>query len=250
MRPQDIQGVMPLTPVVKKLIIINVAIWVVFVLILQNFVLKSGEIFEWFGFMPVRFFHDFWLWQPFTYMFIHSENVFHILFNMLLLWWMGAELEIYWGRRYFLFYYITCGVGAAVVYLICVLTYYAVTQNLAPLTFPVVGASGAIFGLILAYGMLFGERVVYFLMIFPMKAKHFVMIIGGIEFMNLVSQGFSSQVSNLAHLGGILTGYILFKIGPRLRDFMVRRQTKAHGRRLKLVVDNKDQKTGTPRYWN
>lgn len=249
MKP-DFQGVMPVTPTIKKLIIANVGIWVVLVLIVQNFFLKGSDIFEWFGFMPIHFFHDFWLWQPFTYMFIHSENVFHILFNMLLLWWLGAELEIYWGRRYFLFYYLTCGVGASIVYLVCVLLYYAATGNIGPMSFPVVGASGAIFGLILAYGMLFGERVVYFLMIFPMKAKHFVMIIGGIELMNLLSQGFASQVSNLAHLGGIVTGYLLIKVGPRLRDIMVRRQTKAHGRRLKLVVDNQDKKTGGPRYWN
>jgi membrane associated rhomboid family serine protease len=244
------QGVMPVTPTIKKLIIINVSIWFFLVLIVQNFFLKGGDVFEWFGFVPLRFFHDFWLWQAFTYMFVHSENVFHILFNMLLLWWLGAELEVYWGRRFFLFYYLTCGVGAALVYLACVMGYYFVSGNVAPLAFPVVGASGAIFGLILAYGLLFGERVVYFLMIFPMKAKHFVMIIGGVELMNLLSQGFSSQISNLAHLGGIVTGYIILKMGPRIRDFMVRRQTKAHGRRLKLVVDNQNQKTGGPKYWN
>lgn len=249
MRP-EFQGVMPVTPVVKKLIIANVAIWLLLVIVFQGFIHHGSDIFEWFGFMPVRFFHDFWLWQAFTYMFIHSENVFHILFNMLLLWWLGAELEIYWGRRYFLFYYIACGVGAALVYLVCVLIYYFVSGEIGPLQSPVVGASAAIFGLILAYGLLFGERVVYFLMIFPMRAKHFVMIIGGIEFMNLVSQGLSNQVSNLAHLGGLITGYVIFKAGPKIRDFMVRRQTKAHGRKLKLVVDNQDQRSGGPKYWN
>ena len=146
--------VMPLTFIVKRLIIANVAIWFVFVLVLQNLASNSNFVFEWFGFHPLRFYEDFWVWQPFTYMFLHSANVFHVVFNMLLLWWLGSELEIYWGRRYFLFYYLTCGVGAALIYMLSVFIYYLVTGNAAPLMFPVVGASGAIFGLILAYGLI------------------------------------------------------------------------------------------------
>lgn len=246
------QQVVPVTHVVKRLMIINGVIWFALVLILQNFFLSSPLIFEWFGFIPIRFFKDFWVWQPLTYMFIHSENVFHVLFNMLLLWWLGAELEVYWGRRYFLIYYLACGIGAALIYLLCVLVYYFATGQVTPLAAPVVGASGAIFGLILAYGMIFGERIVYFLMVFPMKARHFVMIIGGVELMNLLSQGFSTQVANLAHLGGLVTGWLLLKVGPRIQELRLRRQTRAHGRRLKLVVDNDAEKnsSGGPRYWN
>lgn len=253
MRGDYQQNVVPLTYVVKRLIIINVSLWVGLILILQNF-LDSPYIYDWFGFIPIHFFEKFWVWQIFTYMFLHSENVFHVLFNMLLLWWLGAELEAYWGRRYFLIYYLVCGVGAALVYLAAILTYFFITGNVKPLASPVVGASGAIFGLILAYGLIFGERVVYFLMVFPMKARYFVMLIGAVELMNLLSQGFSSQVANLAHLGGIVTGYLMLKVGPRIREFLLRRQTRAYGRKLKLVVDNdtrgsKDQ-SGGPRYWN
>lgn len=255
MRGDYQQSVVPLTYIVKRLIIINVAIWVGLILIVQNIFLSSPYFFEWFGFIPLHFFKDFWIWQIFTYMFLHSENVFHVLFNMLLLWWLGAELEMYWGRRYFLVYYLSCGLGAALVYLACVLTYYFFTGNVTPLAAPVVGASGAIFGLIFAYGLIFGERVVYFLMIFPMKARYFVMLIGGVELMNLLSQGFSSQVANLAHLGGIVTGYLMLKIGPKVQELLLRRRTRAYGRKLKLVVDNHDQKSGKnnnngPRYWN
>ncbi|OFZ12445.1 MAG: hypothetical protein A2Z20_06715, partial [Bdellovibrionales bacterium RBG_16_40_8] len=242
------QSVMPLTHIVKRLIIINLAVWVGLVLILQNF-LSAPYIFDWFGFVPAHFFKEFWIWQPVTYMFVHSTNVFHVLFNMLLLWWLGSELELYWGRRYFLIYYFLCGTGAAILYLFCVLIYYAFSGNIAPLTTPVVGASGAIFGLIYAYGLIFGERVVYFLMMFPMKARYFVMIIGGIELMNLLSQGLSNQVANLAHLGGLVSGFIILRFWPRIKDLLQRRQTRAHGRKLKLVVDNESSSKG-PRYWH
>jgi membrane associated rhomboid family serine protease len=245
------QSVIPLTYVVKRLIIANVAIWFVLVLIVQNFMLSSPLIFDWFGFIPFKFYTDFWLWQPITYMFLHSPNVFHVLFNMLLLWWLGAELENHWGRKYFLFYYLACGIGASLIYLISVLVYYFVTGDMNPLQAPVVGASGAIFGLILAYGVIFGERTVFFLMVFPMKARHFVMIIAGVELMNLLSQGFSSQVANMAHLGGIIMGFLLLRVGPRIRELFLRRQTHARGRKLKLVVDNDSLKSDkNPKYWN
>lgn len=253
MRNSFQQGI-PFVGIVKKLIIIHVVLWVGLVLILQNLILGNPLIYEWFGYLPGRFFHDFWIWQPFTYMFLHSETVFHVLFNMLLLWWLGAELQVYWGQRYFLFFYLACGIGAALLYGLGVLVYYFVTGNNLPLLQPVVGASGAIFGLMVAYGMIFGERMVYFLMFFPMKAKIFVMIIAGIEILNLLSQGFGSQVSNLCHLGGLATGYILLKVTPKIQEILLRRKTRAHGRRLKLVVDQ-DDKNGPnsnkgPRYWN
>lgn len=241
-------GVQPLTPTVKKLLIVNVAIWFVLVMIVQNFVLKSSAMYEWFGLVPFKVISQFWVWQPFTYIFVHSENVFHIVFNMLLLWWLGSELESFWGKKFFLFYYLACGVGAGFIYLAGVTVYYLITSNMGPLLYPVVGASGAIFGLLVAYGMLFGERTVLFFMLFPMKARYFVMILGGIEVFNLIGQGFSNEASNLAHLGGFITGYLILKITPKVREYLVRRGTETHGRRLKLVVDNDADKK--PKYWN
>lgn len=244
-------GIMPLTFVVKRLVVINLAIWFVGVLILQNFFMDTPYLTQWFGFVPLRFFESFWVWQPLTYMFIHSVNVFHVLFNMILLWWLGSELENYWGRRYFLFYYLICGVGAALFYMLGAFIYYFISNNVMPLQVPVVGSSGAVFGLMFAYGLLFGERTVYFLGMFPMKARYFVLIIGGVEVMNLLASGFGSQVANLAHLGGLLTGFLLLSAGPRLQDLFRKTQSRAHGRRLKLVVDNVEQKKdGGPRYWN
>ena len=245
-------AVPPVTPIVKKLLVINLAVWFVLVIIVQKWMMSSPLIYEWFALVPNEVLHSFFVWQPFTYMFLHSDNVMHVAFNMLLLWFMGAELEQTWGSKFFLFYYLACGIGAAFLYLLGVIVYAFAFQDVAPISFPVVGASGAIFGLILAYGLFFGERIVYFFMVFPMKAKYFVMILGGIELMNLLSSGFGSQVSNLAHLSGILAGYFILRIYPRLKNFwQYRSGSSADGRKLKLVVDNESRPPGRhPRYWN
>lgn len=94
------QAVVPLTFIVKRLIIINLAIWVVLILIAQR-LMPQPYIFEWFGFIPAKFFQEFWVWQPFTYMFLHSENVFHLVFNMLLLWWLEQSLSPIGGGAIF-----------------------------------------------------------------------------------------------------------------------------------------------------
>ena len=109
------------TPIVKKLIIINVSVWIGLVLIVQQFFMDQSYIFLWFGLQPFRLISDFWLWQPLTYMFLHSNDVFHVLFNMVLLWWLGSELEQRWGSQFFLLYYMVCGTGAAVIYTVGVL---------------------------------------------------------------------------------------------------------------------------------
>lgn len=244
--------VAPFTKTVKALVIANVAIWIVGVLILQGMVLRTHDIFQYFGLVPDRFLFNFWFWQPFTYMFIHSASVFHVLFNMLILWWFGAELELKWGSKFFLAYYLISGVGAALIYLIFVFLYSLATGDPSPLMAPVVGASGAAYGLLLAYAILFGDRVIYFMMMFPMKAKHFVMIIGVVEFVTLLDAGVNSGVANLAHLGGLLAGYLTLKYWTdwRLKSKGASGASK-RGRNLKLVVNNEKEKDRTgPKYWN
>ncbi len=161
----QLQFAVPFTPMVKRLVILNVVIWVGAVLILQRWILSQPYIFEWFGLVPQSVVLDFWVWQPFSYLFIHSENVFHVIFNMLILWWFGADLEMKWGSRFFLLYYMVCGVGAAALYLAVVVVYSLISSNSLVLNAPVVGASGAIFGLMVAYAKFFGDRVIYFMMI-------------------------------------------------------------------------------------
>ncbi len=248
MNQHQFQAVVPLTPMVKKLIILNTGLWIFLVLIVQQFFMSQDYIFFGLGLLPMRLIENFWLWQPFTYMFIHSHNVFHVLFNMILLWWLGSELEQLWGRRFFLLYYMVCGVGAALIYLFGVFLYYGMTGHSGPLQSPVVGASGAVFGLLLAYGILFSERTIYLFFIFAMKVKYFVMLLGFIEVVTLLSSGFNNDVANLAHLGGLIAGFIFLSTWTYLKKKKDRRQTKRRGRRLKLVINNKEE--GSPRYWH
>lgn len=134
------------------------------------------------------------IWQLFTYMFMHA-NWSHILFNMFALWMFGYVLENYWGPRRFLFYYLVCGVGAG----ICNL--------LVPGWGLTVGASGAVYGILLAFGMMFPNERIYLYLIMPIKAKWFVIGYAAIELFNgmFVADG----VAHFAHLGGMLFGLLL-----------------------------------------
>lgn len=242
----------PMTPVVKWLIIINVVVWLVFQVIIERYVLNQPFFSLNLGLVPSSIVQNFFLWQFGSYMFLHSFNVFHIVFNMLLLWWLGAELEQRWGSKFFLAYYLVSGVGAGIIYVSTMLIYSLVTSSAAGWNTPVVGASGAIFGLMLAYGIIFGERVVYFMMIFPMRAKYFVMILGAVEVVTLLNSGLAgSDVANLAHLGGIASGFLFLQGYTRFQQRRWRKQSGRRGRGLRLVVNNdrKDEKDG-PRYWN
>lgn len=244
----------PVTPVVRWLIGICVAIWLILQVIVEGYVFGEPR-FTWaLGLVPQNLISKFFLWEVFTYMFLHSRNVTHIVFNMLLLWWLGSELEQRWGSRFFLIYYLVSGVGAGIIYACVVMLHAVIGGPSAVWTAPVVGASGAIFGLMLAYGIIFGERVVYFMMVFPMRAKYFVMILGAVEAVTLLSNGIGGgDVANLAHLGGIASGFLFLQGYTRFQQRRWRKQSDRRGRGLKLVVNNdkKDgEKGGGPRYWN
>jgi len=231
-----------LTPMVKALLILNALVWFSCVLILQGYVLKNNSIFIDFGLSPLSFIYDAKVWQPLTYMFLHGEGIMHILFNSLILWFIGSELEKIWGSREFLKFYLICGVGAGLVYaLVTLVAVQTLGLDTSLLAVPTVGASGAIFGLMLAYGFIFGERLIYFMMLFPMKAKHFVMILAMIEIVSLISSGLGSKVNNLAHIGGFLVGYLYLKFTSFRRRKLQDRFFKKPGRKLKLVVDNDDE---------
>lgn len=270
--PMQFSMMVSLTPVVKGLIIANVVIWLGVQLILERLILQDRLITSIFGLVPNNVIHNFFVWEPFTYMFLHAPNPFHILFNMLLLWWLGSELEQRWGSKFFALYYAVSGVGAAVIYCLAVVIHALVsnafggagmlqgllTPTSSAWSTPVVGASGAIFGLMLAYGILFGERVVYFMMVFPMRAKYFVMILGGVELVTAINNGIEgSDVANLAHLGGLASGFLFLKGYTRFQQSRWRKQSSRRGRGLKLVVNN-DRKEdddkggggGGPKYWN
>lgn len=188
---------------VKWLLVLNIALYLLSFAATQS---GYGALFYPFGLIPRMVLDSFALWQPITYLFLHDPTgVTHILFNMLTLWWFGSDLENTWGTRKFLEFYFLCGLGAA----LCVIVANALFGSLDSRT---IGASGAIYGLLLAFGVLNPDRPVMFSFLFPMKAKYFVIIIGVITFLYSV-MGSSNGVSHVAHLGGMLFGYLFLKTG-------------------------------------
>ncbi len=239
----------PFTPVVKRLAITMCLVWFV-IQILCDKVFKLN-LSTWFLLHPDQVIEKFWVWQLMTYMFFHALSPMHLVFNLLTLWFFGSELEKQWGAKFFTLYFFTCGIGAAFLYCASVAAYAAITGVQTPLMIPVLGASGALFGLLVAYGIIFAERMMIFL-IFPMKAKYFVMVAAGLDFVSLLSTGFAgSEVAYLAHLGGALVGF-LFLMGHtrwKLKNTKSKLKKKATG--LRLVVDNEKLKNEDgPKYWN
>ena len=191
----------PLTPAIKILVAVNVAAFLI------GLVLPSIQLL--FGMEPQQVVEGLRLWQPFTYMFLHG-GIFHILFNMLALWMFGVELERMWGSRFFTKYYFVAGVGAAVTTMILSFTPFGFADQLYySLT---IGASGAVYGILLAYALYFPNRPIYLYMVFPIPAKYFVMIIGGISLLSSMS-GPGSGIAHTTHLGGLVAGYLYLKGG-------------------------------------
>src|SRR5688500_7341504 len=193
-----------ITPAIKALIIANIAMFVAGWF--------SGTLQEWLGMRPAAVAGEGQLWRLVTYMFLHSRESFgHILFNMLALWMFGVELERMWGTRLFLKYYFVCGIGAAATTVVLSFVPLSVFDHLY--TALTVGASGAIYGVLLAYGLYFPNRPIYIYFVFPVPAKYFVMIMGGISLLS--SLGGGGGVAHTAHLGGLVVGYFYLK-GTRL----------------------------------
>ncbi len=190
----------PVTPAVKALLIANFAIFFV------SFFLPEIRIR--FGLRPEDVVSSFAVWQPVTYMFVHG-GIFHVLFNMLTLWMIGVELERMWGTKYFTQYYFVTGIGAGVTQIILgLMPFEFANQFYYPVT---IGASGAIFGLLLAYALYFPNRPIYMYFLFPVPAKYFVMILGAISLLGATGGG--GGVAHTAHLGGIAAGYLYLKSG-------------------------------------
>lgn len=222
-------GGMGMTPGVKALLVANVAIFILQTVV--DIVMRAdGLLVRMFGFVPHSAFAGLEAWRFFTYMFLHG-GIGHILFNMLGLWMFGAQIEARWGRSPFLLYYLVCGLGGA-------LTYGLFNLFGMDSFVPMVGASGAIYGILLAYGMMFPEAVILIFFVVPMKAKYAVVLFGLIELLSTVS-GSGGGVAHLAHLGGMAAGFVFLKLTiPSLRAGMGLRnpwQRWRGKRRLKVV---------------
>jgi membrane associated rhomboid family serine protease len=186
-----------ITPAVKILIVANVVLFALNVIVGDAMTISLGLT-------PQAVFEQFALWQPLTYMFLHSTGgVGHILFNMLALWMIGTDLERTWGTRFFVKYYFVTGIGAGAASLL--LSIFSETVYYSPM----VGASGAIYGLLLAYAMYFPNRMLI-LFIFPVPARIAVAILGAIAFVSSMG-GPGGGVAHSAHLGGLIVGYLYLK---------------------------------------
>ena len=197
-----------ITPIVKHFIIINVIMFVL-TLLAENFMLEKFALF----YFNSPFFKPY---QLISYIFMHG-GFMHILFNMYSLYIFGSVLESVWGGKKFFIYYMVTGIGAALFHLF--IRYLRIESGvldpyLASII-PMVGASGAIYGLLLAYGVLFPNNVLT--LFFPpvsLKAKYMVFVFGGLEFL-LGLGGSGDGVAHFAHLGGMLFGFVILMIWKR-----------------------------------
>ncbi|MBI3872263.1 MAG: rhomboid family intramembrane serine protease [candidate division Zixibacteria bacterium] len=185
------RGLLP--PAVRALITANVAVFVV-QLFLDAPMVRFG------GLSPVLVVHGA-IWQLFTYMFLHG-GLLHLAFNMLGLWMFGRDLEHDWGSRAFLKYYLVCGLGAGVVTL----------AALWGQTAPTIGASGAIYGVLLAFGMTYPDRYIYLWFFLPIKAKYMVMLFGAMELISSLQYS-PDGIGHFTHLGGLAVGFLYLKFG-------------------------------------
>jgi membrane associated rhomboid family serine protease len=190
----------PLTPAIKVLIAANVAAFLI--------ALVAPAVTLLLGLRPADVVQQLYVWQPFTYMFLHG-GVFHILFNMLALWMFGVELERMWGSRFFTKFYVVAGGGAALTTLILSFAPVFGEQLYYSLT---IGASGAVYGVLLGYAMHFPHRPIYMYFVFPIPAKYFVLIIGAISLLASMG-GPGGGVAHTTHLGGLVAAYLYLKRG-------------------------------------
>ena len=213
-------GMIP--PVIKALLISNVA---VFLLTYFN----PAMFDQLFGLVPKAVWSQYMIWQPLTYMFLHG-NFFHILFNMFVLWMFGSDLERTWGSREFLKYYLICGVGAGI--------FNILFQPNS--TIPIIGASGAIYGLLMAFGLLFPNRMVYIWFLFPVKVKYMVIVMVAIEFFSSMTSTHSG-IAHLAHLGGMMIGFIYIKGILQGRSLKFKISSYFHRQRMEKMARERER---------
>ena len=226
-QPYSPGGFQVMPPAIKTIILVNIAVFLLQFSPFGIFVMYYGSLW------PVASSgeYSFQIWQLLTYMFMHG-GIAHILFNMFALWLFGTEIENYWGTKEFTAYYFICGIGAALINLL--------TTVGSP--FPTVGASGAVFGILLAFGLMFPDRYIFLYFLFPIKAKYFVVGYAAIELLmgiNSSAMGSGSTIAHFAHLGGMLVGFAYIKF---------RQQGFSFSDWLDKTFPKKDEKDGPKLY--
>lgn len=219
---------------VRQLLIANVIVY------LLSQIMGMAIWASWFGLNPHDVIFGFRIWQPFTYMFLHG-GFWHIAMNMLMLWMFGSELESLWGRKEFLRFYIVTGAGAGVFslvpYFLGVLAGY---RGAIP---SIIGASGAIYAILLAYAVTYPDRKVLVYMLVPIKVKYLMLIMG---FMTFVSVGNGDGISHITHLGGLVVGWFYLRRNGRYRGLNIPwRQWFKKLKKIRFVQEDAPRRTGS-----
>jgi len=201
-----------LTPWVKRLLIANT---VVFAL---TWVIGPGFVFEWFSFQPTKVL--FRPWTPFSYMFVHGD-FWHVFMNMLVLFFFGPPLESKWGSREFARYYLICGLGG-------------VALSFLLVSYSIIGASAAVYGVMLAFAMVWPDAPIYVWGIFPVKAKWLVAFLVVVTFSSAVG-GAGGGIAHFAHLGGFVAGLLYLKTDWRASQTIQNMGKAARARRFAIV---------------
>src|SRR6266704_4303401 len=231
-----------ITPGVKLLVLVCTGVFLAQTLAeLLMGLAATSWINHFFGLVPLGPIPGLRIWQPFTYIFLHG-GIWHLLFNMLFLWMFGRELELVWGKRRFLNYFFLCGVGAGLINVF--VKTIPMFFGKPPSDIPTIGASGAIFGILIANAILFPDRRIWF---FPLPVnipmRPYVAAMGAIEFFFTLGSG-GDGIGHLCHLGGMLVGYVYLRRGSFLynvRNTVSDWQHKRNRKRFEVYI-NKHRK--------
>ncbi len=223
-----------LPPAVMYIITINIAAFILYILF-AFWSERTMRFFELFMQTPYQTVQKFFLWQPLTYMFMHASFL-HLLINMFILGFFGRRLEDRWGTARFVRFYMLVGIGAAVIHIIaCYLTKHQDTTML--------GASGAIYGIMVAYALYWPDDIIYLYFVIPVKIKHLVLIAGLLAFMGSFQSAMGQardNISHVTHLGGIVVALIYLRGGKWLRrgpgkQRSPRSKTKHRSKRASII---------------
>jgi membrane associated rhomboid family serine protease len=239
-----------ITPGVKLLVLVCAGVFLVQTLAdLLVGPAATSWINHFFGLVPLGPIPGLRIWQPFTYIFLHG-GLLHLLLNMLWLWMFGRELELVWGKRRFLNFFFLCGVGAGLIEIV-VKTIPMFWGN-RPSDVPTIGASGAIFGILMANAVLFPDRRVW---LFPLPVaipmRPYVAVIAAIEFFFTLGSG-GDKVAHLCHLGGMLVGYIYLRRGSFLysvRNSVTDWKIQRNKRRFQVYMNKHKEPPSRPDRW-
>ena len=240
-----------ITPAVKYLVIACAAVFLVQTLAA---ILIGRDATLWinyhFGLVPLGPFPALRIWQPVTYIFLHG-GLFHLLLNMLFLWMFGRELETVWGRNRFLNYFFLCGIGAGVITIL--VKVFPMLWGHRPSDIPTIGASGAIYGILIANAILFPDRRIW---VFPLPImipmRPFVAAMAAIEFFGTLGSG-GDGVAHLCHLGGMLVGWLYLRRGSllyRVRNEVADWKYQRNRKRFQVYMKkHREEPPSRPDHW-